>query len=48
MSAKLWSALGFDAAFPSLHFEFQAMGWESSVKADTAGKLRSVRQAYGV
>jgi hypothetical protein len=33
MSAKLWSAAGFDAAFPSLHFEFRAMGWESGVKA---------------
>jgi hypothetical protein len=41
IGGSLWSAAGFDAAFPSLHFEFQVMGWESGVKARRTPKLRA-------
>jgi hypothetical protein len=41
IGGSLWSALGFDAAFPSLLFEFQALVWESGVKARGAPKLRA-------
>jgi hypothetical protein len=38
MNAKLCSALGFDAAFTSLRFEFKATGGKSGVKAQGATK----------